>query len=115
MWVGVLHHVVGEHEWFLPYNDTGVSACSHDPLTGEAKGDKEWMVKGSPPHEALRKVILDKRLLHNIPYYLNFRYIHMIKKSSIGNSHLENSSTCNQYCHLNGFFYNNFCAGVQQN
>ncbi|XP_022339797.1 uncharacterized protein LOC111134747 [Crassostrea virginica] len=73
MWVGVLHHVVGEHEWFLPYNDTGVSACSHDPLTGEAKGDKEWMVKGSPPHEALRKVILDKRLLHNIPYYLNFR------------------------------------------
>jgi hypothetical protein len=74
MWVGVLHHVVGEHEWMLPYSDNGTSACKHDPFTGEETRDKEYLVKGSPAHEALRKIILDKRLLHNIPYYLNFRY-----------------------------------------
>ncbi|XP_061191774.1 uncharacterized protein LOC133200021 [Saccostrea echinata] len=73
MWVGVLHHVVGEHEWLLPYSDSGVAACAHDPLTGEPRGDKEYMVKGSPAHEALRKVILDKRFMNNIHYFLNFR------------------------------------------
>lgn len=74
MWVGVLHHVVGEHEWYLPYSEMGLSMCKHDPLTGEDTGNKEYLIKGSPAHEALRKIILDKRLLHKIPYYLNFRY-----------------------------------------
>lgn len=73
MWVGVLHHVVNEHEWFLPYSEMGISACAHDPLS-DTTGDKVWMTKGSPAHEALRKVILDKRFLNNIHYYLNFRY-----------------------------------------
>lgn len=74
IWAGVLHHVVGEHEWFLPYSDAGPSSCRHDPISEDTMRDKEWMKKGSPPHEALRKIVLDKRFLHNIPYYLNFRY-----------------------------------------
>lgn len=73
IWAGVLHHVVGEHEWFLPYSDAGPSSCRHDPISEDTMRDKEWMKKGSPPHEALRKIVLDKRFLHNIPYYLNFR------------------------------------------
>lgn len=32
-----------------------------------------WITKGSPAHEALRKIVLDKRFLNNIHYYLNFR------------------------------------------
>lgn len=73
MWVGVLHHVVGEHEWLLPYSEGGVPACSHGPLTGEDRGEKEYLVKGSQAHEALRKVVLDKGFLNKIHYYLNFR------------------------------------------
>uniref|UniRef100_A0A8W8M4P9 Uncharacterized protein n=1 Tax=Magallana gigas TaxID=29159 RepID=A0A8W8M4P9_MAGGI len=73
IWAGVLHHVVGEHEWFLPYSDAGPSSCRHNPISEDTMRDKEWMKKGSPPHEALRKIVLDKRFLHNIPYYLNFR------------------------------------------
>nr|XP_034315406.1 LOW QUALITY PROTEIN: uncharacterized protein LOC105340464 [Crassostrea gigas] len=72
MWAGVLHHVVDEHEWFLPYSDGGISACAHDPLS-DPTGDKVWITKGSPAHEALRKIVLDKRFLNNIHYYLNFR------------------------------------------
>lgn len=74
MWVGVLHHVVNEHEWYLSYSERETSdQCAHDPLSEEAR-DKEWMKKGSPPHEALSNVILNKRFLNNIHYYLNFRY-----------------------------------------
>lgn len=54
----MLHHVVGEHEWYLPYRETGIRVCVHDPLSGEVKGDKEYLTKGGPANEALRKVIL---------------------------------------------------------
>lgn len=40
------------------------------PLSGEVKGDKGYLTKGGPAHEALRKVILNRRFLNNIPYYL---------------------------------------------
>jgi hypothetical protein len=72
MWVGVLHHVVNEHEWYLPYSETGISECAHDPLS-EATRDKVWMKKGSPAHQALTNIILNKRFLNNVHYYLNFR------------------------------------------
>lgn len=57
MWVGVFDHVVGEHEWHLPYSEMGTSVCAHDTLSGEVRGDREYLTKGGPAHEALRKVI----------------------------------------------------------
>lgn len=69
-WIGVLHHVVNVHEWVLPYSST--NRCEHGPLTSER--EKGWLERDSPAHVALRHIVLDKRLLNNIPYYLNFRY-----------------------------------------
>lgn len=68
-WIGVLHHVVNVHEWVLPYSST--NRCEHGPLTSER--EKGWLERDSPAHVALRHIVLDKRLLNNIPYYLNFR------------------------------------------
>lgn len=64
MWVGVLHHVTGEHEWAL-------GACHHGPLVDSR--EKEWIVKNSPPHQKLREIILDTRWLKNVHLYLPFR------------------------------------------
>ena len=47
-------------------------SCSHCEL--EENRDKEWIEKGSPAHLALTKIVLDKRFLNNIHYYLNFRH-----------------------------------------
>nr|XP_022344857.1 uncharacterized protein LOC111137607 isoform X2 [Crassostrea virginica] len=68
-WIGVLHHVVNVHEWILSYSST--NKCDHGPLTSER--EKGWLERDSPAHVALRHIVLDKRLLNNIPYYLNFR------------------------------------------
>eukprot|EP00105_Crassostrea_gigas_P025257 XP_011445781.1 PREDICTED: uncharacterized protein LOC105341126 [Crassostrea gigas] len=46
-------------------------SCSHGEL--EENRDKEWIEKGSPAHLAQTKIVLDKRFLNNIHYYLNFR------------------------------------------
>eukprot|EP00105_Crassostrea_gigas_P038421 XP_019922569.1 PREDICTED: uncharacterized protein LOC105327681 [Crassostrea gigas] len=71
IWCGVIHHVIGEHEWILPYRIGGKSCCEHGPLTEE--GDKDYLVAGSPAHVALREIVLDKHLLKKIPYFLHCR------------------------------------------
>lgn len=72
MWCGVIHHAIGEHEWILPYRVGGKSCCEHGPLTEEK--DKDYLVAGSTAHVALREIVLDKRLLKKIPYFLHCRY-----------------------------------------
>nr|XP_022297617.1 uncharacterized protein LOC111106988 [Crassostrea virginica] len=71
IWVGMLHHVQNEHEWALSYGRMGPGACSHGELTDDR--DKDWIEKGSPAQPALTKIVLDKRFLNNVHYYLNFR------------------------------------------
>ncbi|XP_059400179.1 uncharacterized protein LOC132131987 [Carassius carassius] len=64
MWVGVLHHVTGEHTWAL-------GECKHGPLLNDR--DKELIESGSVAHERLAEIILDERWLKVVPKYLNFR------------------------------------------
>ena len=70
MWIGILHHVVNEHEWVLEEGNNG-GECDHAPLNDDERS-KPWLKKDSPPHKALTKIILDKRFLNTIPYYINF-------------------------------------------
>ena len=72
MWIGILHHVVNEHDWVLEEGNNG-GECDHAPLN-EDERNKPWLKKDSPPHKALTKIILDKRFLNTIPYYINITY-----------------------------------------
>ena len=60
MWQGVLHHVVGEHEW-------SDGQCPHSLLV-LSDTDKPLLGKGSEALEALTKVILDKRWLESLVF-----------------------------------------------
>ena len=64
-WFGVLHHLVGEREW----HD---GQCSHGPLTAAENG-KPILDKGSKAMEALRKVIMDKRWVESLIFYVWFK------------------------------------------
>lgn len=72
VWYGMLHHIVNEHEWFVPFANSTVSTCQHGPLE-DGSQTKEYLKKGSAAHNALRQIVMDKRLVKNIPYYLNCR------------------------------------------
>ena len=65
MWLGVLHHVVGEQEW----HD---GQCSHGPLAS-SESDKPLLEKGSKAMETLRKVMYDKRWLESLIFYVWFK------------------------------------------
>lgn len=64
-WLGVAHHVVGEHEW-------ASGQCSHGPLTASEEG-KSYIAKGSKAAEAIRKIVFDDKWLKSLIYYVNFR------------------------------------------
>ena len=72
MWLDVIYHVINEQEWIFPYRLGAVNPCQHGPLTEEQEGG--WIEAGSPARLALRNIVLEKRLLKKIQYYLNCRY-----------------------------------------
>ena len=65
MWLGVVHHVVGEHKW-------ADSQCSHGPLTASEDG-KTYLAKGSKSVEAVQKGVFDDKWLNSLIHYVTFR------------------------------------------
>ncbi|CAL9689627.1 unnamed protein product [Knipowitschia caucasica] len=62
LWLGLLHHVTNEHQWVQ-------GGCQH----AESNGTQNWLDRGSPVHEALKSIIMNKRWLNEVHKYLNFR------------------------------------------
>ena len=100
MWIGLLHHVVNEHEWVLEEGVNG-GECPHEPL-GDDEHNKPWL-KESPAHEALTKIVMDKRFLNTIPYYVNFRYV-LFMIFAILKFCKKNAIHCVQELYANQFF-----------
>lgn len=69
-WTSILHHLVDKHN-----GDSSVlyNRCPHDPISPTARKTK-WLKVGSPAHEALKQVVLDKRLLNDL--HLMSTFIH---------------------------------------
>ena len=55
----VLHHIINEHEWLFRI-DGRPSRCEHGPLD---EATTPWLTSGSPTHEKLRDIIMNKTLL----------------------------------------------------
>ena len=64
-WMGVVHHVCGEHEW-------ACSSCNHGPLLNEEPDD--YLSKSDKCTEAFPEVVLDKKLLKSLPHYVLSRH-----------------------------------------
>ena len=62
VWFGVLHHVCGDHKW-------AEGECKHSPEETPSNG-KTYLKKSSKPLAALRKVVLDKKWLSNLAFYV---------------------------------------------
>lgn len=66
MWLGITHHIQGEHKWID-------GECSHGQLS-EDDHTKPLIPEDTPAHEALKKIVFDPRWLESMEYYVNFRY-----------------------------------------
>ena len=74
MWCNMLHHVQNRHVWSL-------GECHHDELTAPPRDDDgkqlEYFDPLEPATEKLKTIILDKKWLQSLQYYVNFRYMYV--------------------------------------
>ena len=66
LWVGVIHHVCGDHEW-------AEGCCHHEPMSEPGEG-KQWVDPTSPASDQLRDIIFDNRWLNSLQYYTRNRH-----------------------------------------
>ena len=66
IWLGITHHVQGEHKWVD-------GECSHGPLA-ESDQTRPVLKEDSPAFEALKKIVYDPRWLKSLGFYVLFRY-----------------------------------------
>lgn len=64
-WVGVLHHVCGEHSW-------ASGRCKHEDQEN-TEGPNNYLNKDSKAMAALRKIVLDPKWLKTLHFYVRFR------------------------------------------
>ncbi|XP_071817961.1 uncharacterized protein [Apostichopus japonicus] len=77
-WRGLLHHVVGNHEWVLG-DGYGPARCLHDPIPPELEQEK-LLQPGSLSHVALREIVLSEQLLWNSDYYSRNRHMSCLER-----------------------------------
>ena len=65
MWLGVIHHVCGEHEWVE-------GECSHGPLVSTEEG-KTFLEMDSKSHKAVHDTVMDRTRLKTLAFYVKFR------------------------------------------
>ena len=72
-WVSLLHHVQDDH-------DGSWGRCDHDIPLAEQPTDRHgdilpWFSSDETAMEVLRKVVMDKRWLESLKYYVHFRLV----------------------------------------
>ena len=61
-WTSVVHHIVNQHT----FTGEHITQCPHEPLDPKAARKKKWLKKDTKAHNALKEVVLDKRLVKDI-------------------------------------------------
>ncbi|XP_071482700.1 uncharacterized protein [Diadema antillarum] len=69
-WRGIVHHVCNTHEWLLTGGYGGQPRCEH----GDLPERQEWLSPGTPPHDALVRIVLDKKFINTLVKFVNFRH-----------------------------------------
>ena len=62
-WLSLIHHVANIHTW----DSANIyHQCSHPPIPRHEAKKKIWLKPGTPPHDALKSVVLDKNIVKAI-------------------------------------------------
>ena len=79
-WVGLLHHIVNEHEWIG-------GECGHQPSI-EAPTDGSGNIipyfhRKEAAFKILQKIVTDKAWMKSLKAYTKFRYTHIHSSSAL--------------------------------
>jgi len=72
MWTSLLSHIRNVHKF--PRNKSTYKSCAHQKLSKRQKLSKKWLKKSSPAYAALENIILDEKLMSDLPHLVNFKH-----------------------------------------
>ena len=72
MWCGILFHIRNVHKF--PRVSSTYKSCGHDKLTRRQKFLKKWLKKSSPAYAALENIVLDDKLIGDLPNLVKFKH-----------------------------------------
>ena len=73
-WTSVLYHICDIHSWEIENSDVEYKKCAHSTLSLREHCSYKWLERDGPAHSALKSVILDKRLLNDLPFLTKFKH-----------------------------------------
>ena len=72
MWASLLFHIRNVHKF--PSAKSAYKSCAHGSLTKRQKFSKKWLKKSSPAYAALENIILDDKLISDLPHLVKFKH-----------------------------------------
>ena len=70
-WTSVIHHVANRHRWGY---STLFPHCEHEKPAPQYVDSTAWLKPGSPSHDALKEVVLEKKLLKDLEKLTEFSH-----------------------------------------
>ena len=70
-WISILYHFKNVHEW--EYHSL-FQECAHREYTLQEMKSKAWLKESSFAYAAVKKIVLDKRLLNDLKYLIDFNH-----------------------------------------
>ena len=77
IWTSLQYHIRNIHQW--PDASSSYNSCAHRPLTIRETVAKRWLTGSSAAYTALQNIILDPRLLNDMPNLVWFKHSGNIK------------------------------------
>ena len=74
MWVSLLHHVCNTHSWEGEHDFSEYTMCAHQALSVREEVSYKWLERGGSAHSALKTVVLDPKLLADVPFPTGFKH-----------------------------------------
>ena len=76
VWTSLLYHI-DVHKWSDA--NSSYTSCMHGPLTARQTVAKRWLTGSSAAYTALQNIVLDGRLMKDLPNLVKFKHSGNIK------------------------------------
>lgn len=75
-WSSIMNHVANKHKW---EGCKKFMACEHKKISRSHADDVKWLVYGSPAYICLQTIVMDKSLLKDLSYMVDYNHTGMLE------------------------------------
>lgn len=78
-WCSILYHIRNIHKWKHDENFQILKSCAHGKVSKSHANDVKWLASESASFLALESIVMDKNLLKDIPYLIEYKHTGLLE------------------------------------